>query len=195
MNVIPEEISKLNQEINECCKCSLIQTRINTVPGEGNLNASVMFIGEAPGASEDAQGRPFCGKAGSVLDELLSVAGLKREDIFIGNILKCRPPKNRNPKDDEIELCTPYLDRQIEFIKPKIICCLGNFSTSYIMSKFGLASKVQGIMKIHGNLFIASVSYGKILIMPMLHPAVVTYDMNKKPILAKDFRHLKNIPK
>ena len=192
---MPNEIQKLNQEINRCRKCSLGNSRLHTVPGEGSFKARVMFIGEAPGASEDAQGRPFCGKAGAILEELLGVAGLSREEVFIGNILKCRPPSNRNPKGNEIEICTPYLDRQIEFIKPSILCCLGNFSTAYIMKKFGLEMKVQGIMKIHGNIFITNVSYGKLLIMPMLHPAVVTYDMNKKSILAKDFLHLKNIPK
>lgn len=193
--MIPEEIQKLNEEINQCRKCLLSNTRLHAVLGEGSFQARVMFIGEAPGASEDRTGRPFCGKAGKVLDELLQIAGLKREDVFIGNILKCRPPDNRNPQDKEINTCTPYLDRQIEFIKPSILCCLGNFSTGYIMKKFGLGMKVQGITKIHGNIFIADTSYGKIKLMPLFHPAVVTYDMNKKTILAKDFANLKNIPK
>lgn len=193
--MIPKEIQEFNREIDNCRKCSLGGSRLHTVPGEGSLKARVMFIGEAPGASEDAQGRPFCGRAGGVLDELLGIAGLRREEVFIANILKCRPPKNRNPKDDEIEACTSYLDRQIKFIKPSILCCLGNFSTAYIMKKFGLGMKVQGIMKIHGNIFITKVSYGKVFIMPMLHPAVVTYDINKKTILAEDFDKLKNIPK
>lgn len=189
-----KEIQEFNKEIDSCRKCSLSSTRLHTVPGEGSLKARVMFIGEAPGANEDAQGRPFCGRAGKVLDEFLGIAGLKREEVFIANILKCRPPKNRNPEGNEIEICTPYLDRQIKFIKPSILCCLGNFSTAYIMKKFGLGMKVQGIMKIHGNIFNTNVSYGKLLIMPMLHPAVVTYDSSKKPLLAKDFSHLKNIP-
>ncbi|MFH1505061.1 MAG: uracil-DNA glycosylase [Candidatus Omnitrophota bacterium] len=193
--MIPRKIEELNQEIDACRKCSLVNSRLHTVPGEGSFKARVMFVGEAPGANEDAQGRPFCGKAGKILEELLGIAGLSREEVFIGNILKCRPPNNRNPKDNEIEICTPYLDRQIELIKPAILCCLGNFSSGYIMKKLGLGMKVQGIMKIHGNIFIANVSYGKVLIMPMLHPAVVTYDMSKKSILAKDFEQLKNIPK
>jgi DNA polymerase len=174
-----EEIQKLNQEIHSCQKCPLGATRTNAVPGQGNLNAKVMFIGEAPGATEDAQGIPFCGKAGGVLDELLAIAGLKREEIFIGNILKCRPPNNRNPQEIEIKTCTPYLDRQIELIKPSVLCCLGNFSTAYIMRK----------------IFLSDVAYGKIKIMPLFHPAVVTYDMSKKSVLAEDFRLLKNIPK
>ncbi|MCP4652056.1 MAG: uracil-DNA glycosylase [Candidatus Omnitrophica bacterium] len=188
-------MGELNQQISTCSKCSLGLTRTNAVVGEGDLSASVMFIGEAPGANEDAQGRPFCGKAGAQLDELLGHAGLKREEVFIGNILKCRPPKNRNPQSDEIIACTPYLDQQIERIRPSIICCLGNFATSYILKKFGLEAKVQGITKIHGSVFIAPASYGRVKIMPMFHPAVITYDMNKKSILAKDFLHLKNIPK
>ncbi|MBD3263825.1 MAG: uracil-DNA glycosylase [Candidatus Omnitrophica bacterium] len=169
--------------------------RLNAVPGEGFLSARVMFIGEAPGASEDEKGIPFCGRAGSVLDELLPLAGLKREEVFIGNILKCRPPKNRNPQSSEIKTCTPYLNYQINYIKPAVLCCLGNFATAYIMKKFGLAAKIQGITKIHGKIFITDFSYGKVRIMPLFHPAVVTYDINKKSILARDFRQLKNIPK
>ncbi|MFH1772119.1 MAG: uracil-DNA glycosylase [Candidatus Omnitrophota bacterium] len=189
------KIQALNAEIDACRSCSLGSSRANAVAGEGSLNSRVMFVGEAPGATEDAQGRPFCGKAGGILDELLAVAGLKREEVFICNILKCRPPNNRNPDDSEIQTCTPYLNRQIEIIKPSVLCCLGNFATGYIMKKFGLEKKVQGIMKIHGNIFIAPVSYGKIRIMPLLHPAVVTYDRAKIATLKEDFLQLKNIPK
>ena len=193
--MLTKEISALNAEINTCRSCSLGSSRINSVPGEGSSSARVMFVGEAPGATEDSQGRPFCGKAGGILDELLAVADLKREEVFICNILKCRPQNNRNPHGTEIQTCTPYLDRQIEIIKPGTLCCLGNFATAYLMKKFGLEAKVQGIMKIHGNIFIAPVSYGKIRIMPLLHPAVVTYDRTKIDILKKDFLQLKNIPK
>lgn len=190
-----QHLEQLNAQIRECRLCPLGKTRTNAVPGEGNVRARVMFVGEAPGASEDKKGRPFCGRAGGVLDEMLEISGLNREDVFIGNILKCRPPDNRNPKDQEIEICTPYLDQQIECIKPAIICCLGNFSSQYVMRKFDLGAKVQGITKIHGNIFIAEASFGKIKILPIFHPAVVTYDINKKPLLAADFKVLKNIPK
>ena len=193
--MILKEIQTLNAEISACHKCSLGLSRLKAVAGEGSLNSRVMFVGEAPGKTEDSQGRPFCGKAGGMLDELLAIANLKREEVFICNILKCRPSNNRNPQESEIQACTPYLDRQIEVIKPGVLCCLGNFAASYIMKKFGLAAKVQGIMKIHGNIFIAPASYGKIRIMPLLHPAVVTYDRSKMPILKEDFLHLKNIPK
>ncbi len=195
MGVLPREMQELNQNISVCQKCALAATRTNVVFGVGSLDAKVMFIGEAPGANEDKQGIPFCGAAGKVLDELLAAAALKREEVFVGNILKCRPPGNRNPQSDEIIACTPYLDAQIAFIKPAVICCLGNFAVGYVMNKFGLANKVQGITKIHGSIFITDAAYGKIKIMPMFHPAVVTYDATKKTILAKDFAILKNIPK
>ena len=193
--VLPRAMQELNHRISVCTKCSLAATRINAVFGGGSLDARVMFIGEAPGANEDKQGIPFCGAAGKVLDELLAAATLKREEVFIGNILKCRPPGNRNPQSDEIIACTPYLDAQIAFIKPAVICCLGNFASNYVMNKFGLANKVQGITKIHGSIFITDAAYGKIKIMPMFHPAVVTYDVTKNSILVKDFAALKNIPK
>lgn len=185
----------LEEKICHCQKCGLAETRKNVVPGEGKIPSPILFIGEAPGASEDEAGRPFCGKAGRVLDELLSKAGLKRQDIYIANILKCRPPGNRNPQTDEIKACCEYLDQQIGLIKPKIICCLGNFSTQYIMEKFGLRNKVQGISKIHGQVFIAPVAQGSIKIIPLYHPAVVTYNATTLPVLEKDFNMLKNIPR
>ncbi len=194
-SVLPREMQELNQIISGCTKCLLGATRTNAVFGVGSLDAKVMFIGEAPGANEDKYGIPFCGAAGRVLDELLAVASLKRQEVFIGNVLKCRPPGNRSPQNDEIIACTPYLDAQIAFIKPAVICCLGNFAASYVMNKFGLANKMQGITKIHGSIFITDGAYGKIKIMPMFHPAVVTYDATKMPIMAKDFAILRNIPK
>ncbi len=112
-------------EVRQCCKCGLSSTRNNAVPGEGSPNARIMFVGEAPGADEDVQGRPFVGRAGQLLDKIFAACGLKREEIFIGNILKCRPPGNRDPKPDEIISCLPYLQRQIEAIKPEIIVALG----------------------------------------------------------------------
>lgn len=184
----------LEEKVCHCQKCSLAATRLNVVLGEGKIPSPILFIGEAPGASEDEAGKPFCGKAGRVLDELLSKASLKRQEIYIANILKCRPPENRNPQPEEIYACCEYLDQQIDLIKPKIICCLGNFSTQYIMEKFGLKNKVQGISKIHGRVFIAPASKGSIKIIPLYHPAVATYNANMLPILEKDFSMLKNIP-
>ena len=129
---------QLEDAVANCRKCSLWKTRSNPVVGGGSKDAKVMFIGEAPGYWEDVKGRPFVGRAGRVLDELLESINLSREEVYITNILKCRPPNNRNPLQSEIEACTPYLDRQIELMNPEIIATLGNFALSYISEKFGL---------------------------------------------------------
>ena len=189
------KLQQLEEKVRNCQKCTLAATRLNVVFGEGSISPSILFIGEAPGASEDETGKPFCGRAGKVLDELLFAAGLRRNDIYITNVLKCRPPGNRNPKDEEIKVCSEYLDQQIDLIKPKIIGCLGNFSTQYIMGKFGLKNKVQGISKIHGQVFITPTSQGSIKIIPLYHPAVITYNANIRSVLEKDFLMLKNIPR
>lgn len=180
----------ITKKIQKCKECDLYKTRRNPVVGEGSLNAKIMFIGEAPGFNEDKQGRPFVGQAGKILDKLLESINLKREKVYITNILKCRPPNNRNPTQEEIKSCTPYLNKQIEIIKPKIICCLGNFATDFIMKKFNLKDKIQGISKIHGKVFNASTLKGIIKIIPMYHPAVATYDSNMLKILKKDFKKL-----
>ena len=189
------KFEQLAKKVCKCQKCALAATRLNVVFGEGNVSASILFIGEAPGATEDASGKPFCGRAGKILDQLLLKAGMSREDIYIANILKCRPPGNRNPKGEEIDACNQHLDQQIGLIKPKIIGCLGNFSTKWVMEKFGLKNKVQGISKIHGLVFIAPVSQGSIKIVPLYHPAVVVYNANTIFALEEDFNMLKNIPR
>ena len=186
-------LQELEQQIKNCEKCDLWKTRTNSVIGEGSLDAPLMFIGEAPGFNEDKQGKPFVGQAGKVFDELLNSCGLKREEIYITNILKCRPPKNRNPSENEIKSCSFYLDKQIEIIKPKIICCLGNFATEFVMKKFNLYKELQGISRIHGQVFNVSTFDGLIKIMPMFHPAVAVYDISKLDILKKDFERLKKI--
>jgi len=186
-----QKLEELKQKILNCRKCELWKTRNNPVVGGGSGNAEIMFIGEAPGFNEDKQGKPFVGKAGKIFDELLSSVNLKREKIYITNILKCRPPENRNPKEEEITACTPYLDKQIAIINPKIIACLGNFATTYILNKFGLKNKIQGISRIHGKIFSVSTLTGKIKIIPLYHPAVATYDNSMLSILKKDFEKLK----
>ncbi len=180
----------LKKEVEKCRKCELWKTRINIVFGEGNPQTKIMFIGEAPGLNEAKTGRPFCGAAGKILDELLESAGIKREEIYITNILKCRPPENRNPQADEIEACTPYLEKQIEIIKPKVICTLGNYSTKYIFEKYGLKDQIQGISKIHGEIFKVKNLFQSINIIPLYHPAVVTYNINMKETLKEDFKIL-----
>ncbi len=181
-------LKELNNIISNCRKCDLYKTRTNTVPGKGNCNAAVFFIGEAPGRNEDIQGKPFVGRAGKVLDQLLESINLNRNDIFIGNILKCRPPKNRNPHSQEIEACTSYLDKQIDIIHPKIIVPLGNFATQYIFEKFNIPN--EKISKVHGKKFEINTISGKITIIPIFHPAVVTYNKNKMPLMKKDFENI-----
>jgi len=180
---------EIKNQVIACKKCSLYKTRHLPVIGQGSHNADIMFVGEAPGKNEDLTGHPFCGRAGDVLSELLASIGLKREDVYICNILKCRPPGNRNPLPNEIDACTLYLDKQIEIINPKIICCLGNFATGYILEKFGLKDEIQGISKIRGKVFNAK----KRKIIPLYHPAVVAYNINMKDVLMEDFKMLKKL--
>jgi len=185
-----QELKKIKEEVLSCRKCSLYKTRTYPVIGEGNHQAKIMFIGEAPGAQEDKTGRPFCGAAGKILDELLDSVRIKREEIYITNILKDRPPENRKPKKEEIKACTSYLEKQIEIIKPEVICTLGNYSTVFIMEKYGLKNQIQGISKIHGKIFEVKNLFQKIKIIPLYHPAVVTYNINMKETLKKDFKIL-----
>jgi DNA polymerase len=150
-----------------------------------------MFIGEAPGFNEDKQGRPFVGRAGRILDELLASIGLKREDVYIANILKCRPPNNRNPERDEIKACTEYLNKQIEIIQPSVLVPLGNFASQYLFERYGFPTDT--ISKIHGKVFQKSTLYGCLYIIPMYHPAVATYNPTKKTVLLEDFNRLQTI--
>lgn len=180
-------IAGLQQAVSNCKRCDLWKTRNNSVFGEGNPNAKILFVGEAPGFNEDRQGKPFVGKAGAIFNQLLDSVGLKRQNIYITNVLKCRPPKNRNPFPNEIKACSLYINSQIETIKPEKICCLGNFSASFIMKKFGLQDKLAGISKIHGTTFTVSTLTGTIKIIPLYHPAVATYDPGMLEPLKKDF--------
>jgi len=185
-----ENLEDIKKEVLNCKKCQLYKNRTNPVFGEGNPKAEIMFVGEAPGFNEDREGRPFCGAAGRVLDELLDSIAVKREEVFITNILKCRPPNNREPKMEEIKACTPYLERQIKIIRPKVICTLGNYSTAYIFEKYGLKDRLQGISKIHGKVFEARNLFESVKIISLYHPAVATYNPNMKEILKKDFKIL-----
>lgn len=161
------------------------------VVGEGNHEAKILFVGEAPGKNEAQFARPFCGASGKFLDELVASIGLKREDVYITNIVKDRPPENRDPTPEEIDLYSEFLDRQIDIIEPKVIATLGRFSMAYIMDKFGLGSKLATISKIHAKEFSANASYGSITIVPLYHPAVALYDGSKRAELLKDFEALK----
>ena len=181
------KLQELEKEIKKCKKCPLWRTRTNAVPGEGSTRARIMLVGEAPGREEDRQGRPFVGAAGKILDKLLGAIKLKRKEIFISNILHCRPPHNRNPRAIEIKACTPYLNQQIQIIKPKIICTLGNFATSYILEKFD-KTKVKGISKIHGKVF----NIRGIKIIPLYHPAAAVYNPRMLNVLLKDFKTIRS---
>ncbi|MFH1366497.1 MAG: uracil-DNA glycosylase [Patescibacteria group bacterium] len=183
-------MKQIRDEVVACQKCELYKTRVLPVIGQGSHEAKVMFVGEAPGASEDKTGAPFCGAAGKILDELLNSIGAKRPEVYIGNILKCRPPGNRNPERDEIECCTVYLDAQIDIIKPKVIVCLGNFSMRYLFHKYGLDEAIQGITKMRGQVF--DVKNKDFKLIPLFHPAVATYDRSQYNNLAEDFKVLKD---
>ncbi len=180
-----ERIAKLRRQIARCRRCDLFRSRTKTVAGEGSLDPAILFIGEAPGRNEDLQGKPFVGRAGAILDELLSSVGLQREDVYICNILKCRPPGNRNPARDEIRSCAGSLDVQLKTIDPAIIATLGNFATTTIFAKFGLPG--GRISQMRGKVFEASVPEGHRKIVPLFHPAVATYDPSKLKLLKKDF--------
>lgn len=161
------------------------------VLGEGNLNAEIIFIGEAPGKKEAQTGKPFCGASGKMLDSLLESVGISREDVYITNIVKDRPQDNRDPSKEEIKLYGTFLDRQIEIIQPKIIVTLGRFSMEYIMKHFGLENQIEPISQAHGKSYKTKFSYGKVKIIPLYHPAVALYNGGIRKTLLKDFKILK----
>ncbi|MHC1611200.1 MAG: uracil-DNA glycosylase family protein [Candidatus Methanospirareceae archaeon] len=182
------EMGRIEERIKMCRRCELWKTRTNPVVGAGSLSARIVFVGEAPGYYEDLKGEPFVGKAGKVLDELLDSIGLQRNEVYIANVLKCRPPGNRNPTTEEIRACTPYLDAQLEILQPEIIATLGNFSSSYIFDKFGLPK--DKISKIHGKVFTVSTIGGLVKVVSLYHPAVATYNPKMKGVLIDDFKVL-----
>jgi DNA polymerase len=184
-----EELLKLEREVENCERCDLHKTRTHVVFGDGSAEARIMLIGEAPGYWEDQKGKPFVGDAGKFLDELITIAGLKRNEIYIANILKCRPPGNREPKPEEIRACTPFLNKQIEIINPKIICTLGNYAASYILEKHGLKAESMG--KMHGRVFKVSNLLFQLKIIPMYHPATALYKPYMREILRKDWELVK----
>jgi DNA polymerase len=190
MEDVEKELEKLSLQIKNCDKCSLRKNRKNAVPGEGNWRNRVMLIGEAPGFNEDEQGRPFVGKAGKLLEEFLSSIGKKREEVFITNVVKCRPPNNRQPEEDEIKICTSlYLNRQIELIKPKLIVCLGNISANYIFKKFNL--RFESMNKTHGKVFSVSNLFIQTKIIATYHPAAILRNQNLMPIAKADWEIIK----
>jgi uracil-DNA glycosylase family 4 len=185
-----ELLAVVASEVTVCTRCPLCKARKNAVPGEGSAKSKVMFIGEAPGRSEDARGRPFVGAAGKFLDELMSEVGVSRENGFITNVVKCRPPRNRVPKSSEVQACTPYLDRQMRILKPKFIATLGNYATAYIFSKAKLL--FSGITLVHGKPHEATILSMKVIVFPIFHPATALYNPKYKTTLRQDFQSLKD---
>ncbi len=167
-----------------CTRCRLSQGRTQVVFGAGNPRADVMFVGEAPGFHEDKQGIPFVGQAGKLLDGLLAGVGLRREDVYIANVLKCRPPGNRDPQADEIEACEPHLFRQIELIEPKVIATLGNFATKL------LSGRPLGITRVHGQEQALTIAGRGVLLYPLYHPAAALYTPAMLKVLEADFARL-----
>lgn len=172
-----------------------IKNKVLPVVGEGSCSANFMFIGEAPGRNEAKTGRPFCGAAGRILDELLASVAVKRRDVYITNIVKDRPPQNRDPLPEEIESYGPFLDKQIEIIQPKIIVALGRYSMVYIMQKFCLSERIEAISQAHGKWYEAAAGYGKVIIIPLYHPAAAIYNQSLKNTLKKDFQIIKKYAK
>ncbi|MCS7254435.1 MAG: uracil-DNA glycosylase [Armatimonadota bacterium] len=184
-----EALMQLHSQILECRRCPLWKTRTNAVPGEGRLDAKIMFVGEGPGNQEDRQGRPFVGPAGRFLNELLGIAGLRREDVFITNVLKCRPPdplnpeKVRKPTTDEVEACRDYLIAQIALIKPKVICLLGDTALKVLLDRS------MSISKVHAHPFVKS----GIVYVPLYHPAAALHKESLKDVLKQDMLKLREI--
>jgi uracil-DNA glycosylase len=179
-----EELIALYREVQACQKCPLHATRTNVVFGSGNADADLMFVGEAPGFHEDQQGKPFVGAAGKLLEKLLADIDLQREDVFIANVLKSRPPGNRDPQLEEIEACKPYLTRQIELIEPLVICTLGNFSTKL------LTRRQDGITRVHGKPQQHTVGGLEVTIYPIYHPAAGLRSGGMLTTLHEDFERL-----
>ena len=173
-------LDAIRAEVAECHRCPLCEGRTQTVFGVGNPEARVLIVGEAPGKNEDLQGEPFVGAAGKYLNELLAIAGLARDEVFIANVLKCRPPSNRDPRPEEIQTCTPFLREQTRTIDPEFIVTLGNFATKFILKTD------VGITRLHGTLQRA----GRFKVFPIFHPAAALYDGSKREALENDFTTL-----
>jgi uracil-DNA glycosylase len=179
-----DTLHALGEQVSACTRCRLAQTRTQVVFGVGNPHADLMFVGEAPGFHEDKQGLPFVGQAGKLLDQLLAGIGLDRSQVYIANVLKCRPPGNRDPQPDEIESCEPHLFRQIELIQPKVVATLGNFATKL------LSGKPTGITRVHGVEQETTVGGNRVLLYPLYHPAAALYTPRMLDVLQQDFARI-----
>jgi len=178
------ELHAYAAEIAGCTRCALAQGRTQVVFGNGNPDADLMFVGEAPGFHEDKQGYPFVGQAGKLLDQLLEGIGLRRDMVFVANVLKCRPPGNRDPQPDEIESCEPHLFRQIELIQPLVVATLGNFATKL------LSGRPLGITRVHGEPQEVALGGNRVTLYPLYHPAAALYTPSMLTVLEQDFARL-----
>jgi uracil-DNA glycosylase len=179
-----EALATFAEQVSGCTRCRLSQGRTQVVFGVGNPHADLMFVGEAPGFHEDKQGVPFVGQAGKLLDKLLGGIGLERREVYIANVLKCRPPGNRDPQPDEIESCEPHLFRQIELIQPRVVATLGNFATKL------LSGKPTGITRVHGQEQEVTLGGNRVLLYPLYHPAAALYTPAMLNVLQDDFRRI-----
>jgi uracil-DNA glycosylase len=179
-----EALATFAEQVSGCTRCRLSQGRTQVVFGVGNPHADLMFVGEAPGFHEDKQGVPFVGQAGKLLDNLLGGIGLERSEVYIANVLKCRPPGNRDPQPDEIESCEPHLFRQIELIQPRVVATLGNFATKL------LSGKPTGITRVHGQEQEVTLGGNRVLLYPLYHPAAALYTPAMLNVLQEDFRRI-----
>jgi uracil-DNA glycosylase len=182
-----ETLEAYATETAGCTRCRLAQGRTQVVFGSGNPHADLMFVGEAPGFHEDKQGVPFVGQAGKLLERLLAGVELRREDVYIANVLKCRPPGNRDPQPDEIEACEPHLFRQIDLIEPKVIATLGNFATKL------LSGRPLGITRVHGQEQALTIAGRSVILFPIYHPAAALYTPAMLKVLESDFARLPEI--
>jgi DNA polymerase len=181
----PETLEQIRKDLGDCQRCKLAPTRKTIVFGDGNPHAELVFIGEGPGADEDEQGLPFVGRAGKLLNKMMQMVGFKREDVYICNIVKCRPPGNRTPETDEIETCSPFLYRQLEAIKPRLICCLGAPAARTVL---GIK---EGITKVRGRFF----DFASTKALATVHPAYVLRNAREEKILLEDFEKIRDFLK
>ena len=190
-----DDMKKIRDELFVFTESPLYEYRTSNkyfpVIGEGSHDSAIMFVGEAPGLNEAKTGKPFCGAAGKFLTYLLESIGLDRDKVYITNIVKDRPPENRDPSPEEIALYGPFLDRQVEIIQPEVIATLGRHSMAYAMKKFGLDFELEPISKIHGKAFEAMAPYGHFKIVTLYHPAAALYNGSMRDVLKKDFEVLK----
>lgn len=187
-----ERWERLVTAVKSCRKCRLAESRRNAVPGEGNLDAAVLFLGEAPGRMEDLEGRPFVGAAGRLLNRLLEGIGLRREDVFITNVVKCRPPNNRDPREDEVEACRPFTEAIIRLVSPKVIVTLGNHAGKFLIEGYG-GGRWRGITAEHGRVRRVTVRGDEVVVVPTYHPAAALYNPKLLPTIENDFKIVKSV--